>query len=237
MNEPENKVRIYFGDVNNFVDKTNLQNSYKALRQTRENLGAQSLFLLNQVHGIEGLFINDSFLSSLKSDTVFINEAGDFLYTNVSGIALGILTADCLPIIVYDSRKKAVLAIHAGWRGSLNQIIKIAIKQFCKDLDLYLRDLNFHFGPCAKSCCYEVGIDFVSEFQKQYKNWQEFIIQKSNKFFFDLVKFNLLTLISIGINSYDINLDNNDCTICNLRFCSYRRLKSNIRNINFVTIS
>lgn len=314
MDEPDSKIRIYFGDKNNFVSKADFQNSLKALSHAREYLGAQSLFLIDQVHGTDGFFVNEIFesivpireplvlsLSKAQSDrlslniqelslsvhdeplefipksvlgepvesirgatsilpleiianidqnpfvlnkqsalkhtnTFLINKPADFLYTNLSGIALGILTADCLPIIVFDQAKKALLAIHTGWRGSLRGIIKIALQEFCKNLDLNLKDLLFYFGPSAQECCYEVGEDFILELSKTCENWQEFISKREEKLFFSLPKFNYSELINLGVLESSTSLENNECTICNPRFCSYRRSGDSSRNITIALI-
>ena len=86
---------------------------------------------------------------------------GDALITNLKNIALGILTADCAPIFIYDNKKKIIYAIHAGWKGDykgiLSKVIKFLLKKGSK-----LKDINEIIGPCISKKNYEVKKDFLN---------------------------------------------------------------------------
>src|SRR5216683_1609805 len=79
----------------------------------KNNFGIKSLVFLHQVHGTDGLQINEE-----NKNMPILEHDGDFLSTNLQSTAIGILTADCLPIVFYDTQSHAIALAHAGWRGS-----------------------------------------------------------------------------------------------------------------------
>src|SRR5205823_9856798 len=80
---------------------------------------------------------------------------GDGAVTNVPGLLLIILTADCVPVLVADRRKRAVGAFHAGWRGTLARIVEKGIGVMRREFSSDPADLRVAIGPCIHACCYE----------------------------------------------------------------------------------
>ena len=93
---------------------------------------------------------------------------GDASATNRPGFLLGIQTADCVPIILVDPKKRAVAAIHAGWRGTLARITQKAVGQMQFEFGSKPSDLLAAIGPSIGPCCYEVAADFVTKFTAQF---------------------------------------------------------------------
>jgi hypothetical protein len=89
---------------------------------------------------------------------------GDALICNVPGLGLAIRTADCLPILVADPRTRAVAAIHAGWRGVVDEIAPKTIDAMCQQFDSKPEDLVVAIGPGIGPCCFEVGPEVASKF-------------------------------------------------------------------------
>lgn len=90
--------------------------------------------------------------------------SGDALIADSAGIFLGIRVADCVPILMVDPDRRAVAAVHAGWRGALNRIVEKAAGEMCRMFGSRPRDLLAAVGPSIRSCCYEVGEELVDAF-------------------------------------------------------------------------
>jgi hypothetical protein len=93
---------------------------------------------------------------------------GDGLITDTPGLLLGIQTADCLPIILVDSRRKAVGVFHAGWRGTLQRIVEKGVGEMRRWFGSRARDLKAAIGPGIHGCCYEVGDEVREQFESQF---------------------------------------------------------------------
>jgi YfiH family protein len=94
--------------------------------------------------------------------------AGDGLITATPGLLLAIQTADCLPIILVDPKRRAVGVFHAGWRGTLKRIVEKGVGEMCRYFGSRARDLKAEIGPGIHSCCYEVGHEVRDQFASQF---------------------------------------------------------------------
>src|SRR5438477_544569 len=79
---------------------------------------------------------------------------------NVKNLGIGILTADCLPIIFYDPYNNIISIAHAGWRGTMQNIAIKVIETMRNSFKSKPENIEVFFGPSAKDCCYEVGENF-----------------------------------------------------------------------------
>ncbi len=116
-------------------------------------------------------------LRQIHSDVVQLFEAppvelcrGDASATNHAGLLLAVQTADCVPILLVDSKNRAVAAIHAGWRGTLQRIVTKTIGTMHMQFGTKPVDLLAAIGPSIGSCCYEVGAEIAAEFKSQFSN-------------------------------------------------------------------
>jgi len=114
----------------------------------------KNLILLNQIHSNKIFYIK-----KIKKKKL----TGDGLITNQKGIALGILTADCIPILIYDNKQKIIAAIHAGWKGIYRNIVSNVIKFFLKN-GSQTKHLYAAIGPCITAKSYEIQKDFKKRF-------------------------------------------------------------------------
>ena len=94
--------------------------------------------------------------------------AGDGLLTETPGMLLGIGTADCLPIIVVDVKKKAVGIFHAGWRGTVKRIVEKGVGEMGRYFGTVPGDVKAAIGPGIHGCCYEVGTEVRDQFASQF---------------------------------------------------------------------
>ncbi|HEX3370887.1 MAG TPA: peptidoglycan editing factor PgeF, partial [Candidatus Acidoferrales bacterium] len=92
----------------------------------------------------------------------------DALITNASGLLLGVQTADCVPILLADTKRHAVAAIHAGWRGTLARIVVKALGRMRMEFGTQARDVVAALGPAIGQGCYEVGAEVAQAFANQF---------------------------------------------------------------------
>ncbi len=99
---------------------------------------------------------------------------GDASITNKKGLLLGVQTADCVPILLVDVKKRAVAAIHAGWRGTLARIAQKTVGEMRMHFGSKPADILAAIGPAIGACCYEVGTELVTEFNSQFADAEDF---------------------------------------------------------------
>ena len=167
----------------------------KNLKIVSKKIGTKKkIILLNQIHSNKIFFIN-----KISKKKLF----GDGLITNNKNLAIGILTADCAPILLFDPKKNIIGAFHAGWKGAYKMIGKKMISYF-KKRGSKLNDIYAVIGPCISQGNYEVKNDFKINFLNQSpKNMKYFKITK-NKIYFDLKGYIFKQLESAGIHNIEI---------------------------------
>ena len=145
---------------------------------------------------------------------------GDALVTNTPGLLVAVKTADCIPILIVDSRARAVAAVHAGWRGSAQNIAAQAIAEMEKKFGSGVKDLHAAIGPGIGKCCYEVGPEVAERFhQDDYS-----LRNCAHAAHLDLAASNRRQIEACGVTSDRIYVAGL-CTKCNAEFHSYRRDK------------
>jgi YfiH family protein len=114
-------------------------------------------------------------LQQIHSDVIHLFDAasaescrGDGSVTNRHGLLLGVRTADCVPVLLVDPKKRAVAAVHAGWRGALARIVVKAIGKMQMHFKTKPADLVAAIGPSIGGCCYEVGTEVATRFLSQF---------------------------------------------------------------------
>jgi YfiH family protein len=120
-------------------------------------------------------------LEQFHSDVIHVFEGvpgeasrGDGSATNRPGLLLGVQTADCVPILLVDPKKRAVAAVHAGWRGTLARIAVKAVGRMQMRFDSKAADIVAAIGPAIGGCCYEVGTEVAAEFLSQFADAPDF---------------------------------------------------------------
>lgn len=216
---------IYFGDKQDDIHPAfylNLDTTDSEIlhdhrfASAREALDLDRLLFLHQVHGTDGLIIFDSNqIKPYKTD-------GDYLITRLCRTGIGIMTADCLPIVFYDPIKNVIAVAHAGWRGSVQEIGVVTLQNMHKNFGTIAKDVQVFFGPSAKQCCYAVDELFGNNLAG-HEYGAKTLQTRDQKLYFDLPLFNKLQLEKAGILPENINLDYNVCTLCDNRFFSYRK--------------
>jgi YfiH family protein len=161
---------------------------------------------------------------------------GDALITDIPGVLLIIKTADCLPVLVVDPQRRAVAAVHCGWRGTLKRVIGKTLRTMQQRFGSKLTSLCVALGPCVDKSCYEVGKEVREEFESHGLKSGVFESHpfKREKYFFDLKETNRSQILALGVpekNIFSVDL----CTYCEEDLFSYRRDRDRAgRLINFI---
>ena len=192
---------------------------------------AKNIFLVQQIHSNKFVFIDEKYNKKIKPKA-------DAIITNQRYLPIAILTADCVPILICDNKKKMIGIIHAGWKGAykgiIDRVIKFMIKKGCK-----LKNFTIAVGPSISVKNYEVKEDFRKKFLKKDKKNLKYFKIKRNKLYFDLTKYVQALLLKSKIKNIDIlNIDTFD--VKNKFFSARRALKQKHndygRNISIIMI-
>ncbi|WP_310587859.1 peptidoglycan editing factor PgeF [Dyadobacter luteus] len=162
----------------------------------------------HQVHGAE----------ILTADKAGRYEGYDALITNIPGVQLAVTIADCTPILIFDPARKAVAAIHAGWRGTVQQIVAKTLAKMQDSFGTAPEDCLAYVGTCIDECSFEVGEEVAEHFQSEHKRWDN----DRNKFFIDLKKANADQLLSAGLKKENIEISMFSTVLHNDDYFSYR---------------
>ncbi len=193
--------------------KDNKNKINKNLNYVAKKMGVKKnkLILMHQTHSNKVVEIKKyNFKNKIKADAII---------TKMNNIAIGVLTADCVPIIICDERNKIVGCIHAGWKGAFSGIINNTIKKIKK-----LNSNNKIYasvGPCIGEKNYEVDIKFYKKFvSKSWKNKIYFKYKSKTKKLFDLRRFATDKLLKLNVKVDQIE---KDTFAEKSNFFSYRR--------------
>jgi len=156
---------------------------------------------------------------------------GDGLMTSVPGVMLGVGTADCVPVLVVDVKKRAVAAFHAGWRGTVARIVEHGIGRMRLEYGSQPEDLLAAVGPSIGACCYAVGAEVRAEFESQFGYAEGLFREMSGtsgpQLYVDLWEANRRQLLDAGVKERCIAVVG-ECTACArdergaLRYFSHR---------------
>jgi len=173
-----------------------------------------------QVHGADVLMVRER---PRPHGGIGEEDRCDALTTNLSGILLGVKTADCVPVILGDARTGACAAAHAGWRGTLSEIVVRALERMRAEYGTRAADVRAAIGPAALVCCYEIGDEVIEAFRKQFNYADDLLVPtRPNHARIDLHQANRRQLINAGLDPSRIHTAL-FCTMCRTDlFFSYR---------------
>jgi YfiH family protein len=145
---------------------------------TRENVAKNRAVFQSAIAGKALTLVS---VKQIHSDVIQVLDGvagtarfGDASVTEHPGLLLAIQTADCVPILLVDRRKRAIAAVHAGWRGTLARITQKAVGAMQREFASRPTDLLAAIGPSIGPCCYEVGAELVTQFASQFADAQEY---------------------------------------------------------------
>jgi len=182
---------------------------YSTLKETRN--ADINVWMPKQVHGIDIVELSEANISTQN------NIAADAVVCNVPNQWIGVRTADCVPVLLYDPEKGIIAAIHAGWRGTVKHIARLTVEKIIESYSCQASSIYAMIGPSISPESFEVGKEVAEEFQKAGRT--ECIVinhsaeAQNSKPHIDLWQSNVMDLLEAGLE-----LDHIDCTpICTLQ--------------------
>ena len=193
---------------------------------TALHIEKEQLIIPYQTHSVNALVIDKEFLQQNAEKRNKQLQNIDALITQEKGVCLCVSTADCTPILLYDRKQQVIAAIHAGWRGSVNYIVRKTLEQMNRLYNTQGEDIFAAIGPCIGFDAFEVGDEVYDAF-KQNDFPMEYISgwkPETHKWHIDLQMANSVQLIDFGVPTEQIDI----CDICTFthyeKFFSARRL-------------
>ncbi|MCM0648747.1 peptidoglycan editing factor PgeF [Clostridium swellfunianum] len=177
------------------------------------------------------------YLSQIHSGNIFTYDGnlyeGDALITDKKNVAVGIFTADCVPVLIFDKAKQVIAAVHSGWKGTLNGISANTVLELINNYGSIPEDLIVYIGPHNRGCCYEIGKDVEELFldNKLYRDLE--IVNQGN---LNLERCIVAQLEHVGVQQKNIKCID-ICTYCSedVQLYSYRKDKDSCgRMFSFV---
>tara|TARA_B100000029_G_scaffold327997_1_gene320352 strand:+ start:1597 stop:2364 length:768 start_codon:yes stop_codon:yes gene_type:complete len=215
--------------------KDNKKNIKKNLKIVKNKICKKSkeIFLVKQVHSNKFIFINE------KSNITNRSKKVDAIITDKKNFPIAILTADCVPILAYDNKRKMIAAIHSGWKGAYNGIVKKVLKFMFKK-GCNSKNTTVAIGPSISKNSYEVQKEFKNKFIKKDRRNTIFFKYSNKKIYFDLPNYVKTQVKLLKIKNIDFL--NKDTFIKKNNFFSARqsiKFKHNDygRNISIIVIN
>ncbi|HEY9551490.1 MAG TPA: peptidoglycan editing factor PgeF [Prevotella sp.] len=216
-NFAEFNINEYCGD-----DPQAVQANREALA-TELGIDTDHLIVPHQVHGIDLLPIAPEYFTLPLSVRQMLTEGMDGVMTAVPGVCIGISTADCIPVLLYDTEHRAACAVHAGWRGTVARIVQKAVADMRSSFGTSPSALKAIIGPGISLEHFEVGNEVYDAFAKAGFEMEK-IASRREKWHLDLPLCNQLQLQQMGLDTPNIYVSN-ICTYAHAdQYFSARRL-------------
>ena len=187
--------------------------------QINKAFPSMHFIVANQTHSDNISIIKtkkQTWLSNIEEHAI---ENCDALITNQKDIMLTILTADCVPVLLFDPIQQVVAAIHAGWKGTQQNISLKTVEAMQKEFNSKPKDIIAGIAPSIGKCCYEVDWNVA----KHFEDIQDAYDNKGEKQMLDLPYINKLQLLNAGLVDENIEMSN-VCTACEVDdYFSYRK--------------
>ncbi len=176
---------------------------------------------------VTGKQVHETKIVIVEARTSKLFHATDGFLTDKPGIALGVYSADCMPILLWSKDENVVGALHAGWRGVSRKILTRAIGALRSRWGLSPRDIQIHLGPHIRQCCYAVKEETARRFSKVASE------TRADKIYLSLQKAIQKEAGELGVPQKAIGFDPR-CTFCDKDFFSFRKTKTEERMLSYI---
>jgi len=147
----------------------------------------------------------------------------DAVVTSLAGLQLSVFYADCVPIFIIDRARPAIGLVHAGWRGTVGNVVGETIDAMKREYGSDMENCLFAIAPSIGPCCFAVDEDVASQFVETFREWKDLMVTTANKCHIDLWEINRRLILSKGVPERNV-VKASLCTACNDElFFSYRR--------------
>lgn len=209
------------GDDDSANIRANMERLSKAF-----TLPAGGVFTVQQVHGSHVVAIGS------ENDFAGKRPEADAIVTSCKGLAIGVLTADCVPLLFYDETAEVIAVAHAGWRGFAAGVVRETLSVMITEFGAHADNIHAAIGPHIGPCCYEVSEDLIDSFKKSGRATEPYF-SRNKGIRLDLGRAVSDELIACGLAQGSVSLPG-PCTSCGVGFYSYRRDGVTGRELGFI---
>ncbi|SHF88809.1 peptidoglycan editing factor PgeF [Dysgonomonas macrotermitis] len=203
-------------------------------------LPLENLFFPYQTHEDKVCVIDEAFINLPKEQQSELLNGVDALITNIPSVCIGVTTADCVPILLFDPSTNVVAAVHAGWRGTIADIAAKTLNKMIRIFGCCLDSMLVYIGPAISEEYFEVGDEVVLAFENAGYDLSQIqrVNTETNKSHLNLKKANQIRLEQLGILSSNIDMSD-ICTYksSDMLFSARRQSVNSGRNITGISIS
>ena len=192
-------INRYCGD-----DEQHIRQNHEALCAVL-GISDNRLVMPHQVHLTKIATIDEDLLSLSAEQRLEALEGYDALMTNLRGVCIGVSTADCIPVLLYDEAHQATCAIHAGWRGTVGRIVEKAVAAMKETYGTKPRQVKAQIGPGIHLDNFEVGDEVYQAFETEGFEMEK-ISKKYEKWHIDIPECNRLQLLATGVPPENIKV-------------------------------
>lgn len=191
----------------------NTDEGKEALNSIVDDFNVKKVLYLNQVHSDK--------VYTYKNEENFIENDGDGIITNERNVAIGVFTADCVPVIIINEVSGVIGAVHSGWKGTFNSITKIALDKMKEEYGVDHKYTKIYIGAHIRKCCYEVSEDLKNKFLEKMNIEKDILFTGRNLNLESCIEKNAIDSGVLGENIFTLN----ECTYCstNIKLHSYRK--------------
>jgi YfiH family protein len=197
-------------------DRNFIEHNRRKLAEAMD-VSEERLFFPSQVHGTNIVSVAANTAKAELMDT-------DALITAETAVCIAVMSADCVPILLYDPRNRAVGAVHAGWRGTVNTILAKTVRAMRDKFNTDAKDLLAAIGPSICQNSYEVGEEVLAQVEKTFGRSSQLVVSTApGKGKLDLWKANKIQLLEAGVIASNIEVSGLCTAQNNANFFSARR--------------
>ena len=228
-------IKYYFFGKELVIDQKLADRQDVTLKLDLQGLKHDNLLLLNQIHGKEVVVIDE-----IKK--IYGNQnlpKADAIVTNLTNVAIGVITADCAPILFMDKEKNIIAATHAGWNGARLGVVQAGVEAM---KNLGAKNIKAIIGPMIQQKSYEVSKEFFANFLSENSANEIFFKNgvKPDKFWFDLPSYVEKKLSEAGVEQIEnlqIDTYENEEKFFSFRRSTHRKEADCGRNISIIVIN
>ena len=190
------------------------------------DISADNLIIPYQTHSCNILAVDQAFMQLSGDARHALMQERDAVMTDRKGVCLCVSTADCIPVLLHDTARGAIAAVHAGWRGTVNRIVELTLQAMHDTYGTQPADIRAVIGPGISLGAFEVGMEVYEAFASAGFDMSQLARRHEDKgkYHIDLPHANRLQLLEAGVLDANIH-DSAICTYtCHRDFFSARRL-------------
>jgi YfiH family protein len=227
-------INYHFFGKDCLIDRalSSLSNLESALKE--KNIFSETVLFVNQVHGNQVVTVDDQTKIHGNQDL----PKADAIVTNLKNVVIGVITADCSPILFFDKEKNIIAATHAGWRGAKFGVILETISEMKK---LGAKNIEAVIGPMIQQKSYEVSKEFFDDFLTEDSANKKFFIagESADKYLFDLPSYVEEKITKAGVSKIQnqrIDTYTNEADFFSYRRSTHRKESDCGRNVSVIAI-